>query len=126
MDVHITYGFWFLQIVEKLLIAAVADAEVAVRHSIFSALHGNRSFDDFLAQADCLSAVFAALNDEVKFYLDALICICFVGCIKFLVDASDCYRILMFGSLQFLWLGGYQKKILHMFFQHFVVILYNC
>ncbi|PON55167.1 Serine/threonine protein kinase [Parasponia andersonii] len=52
------------EIVEKLLIAAVADADVAVRHSIFSALHGNRSFDDFLAQADSLSAVFAALNDE--------------------------------------------------------------
>ncbi|KAM6558952.1 hypothetical protein CsatA_028191 [Cannabis sativa] len=52
------------EIVEKLLIAAVADADVTVRHSIFSALHGNRSFDDFLAQADSLSAVFAALNDE--------------------------------------------------------------
>lgn len=52
------------EIVDKLLIAAVADADVTVRHSIFSALHGNRSFDDFLAQADSLSAVFAALNDE--------------------------------------------------------------
>ncbi|XP_062082941.1 serine/threonine-protein kinase TOR [Humulus lupulus] len=52
------------EIVEKLLIAAVADADVTVRHSIFFALHGNRSFDDFLAQADSLSAVFAALNDE--------------------------------------------------------------
>lgn len=51
---------------EKLLIAAVADADVAVRHSIFSSLHGNRGFDDFLAQADSLSAVFAALNDEVS------------------------------------------------------------
>lgn len=57
--------FIFLQIVEKLLIAAVADADVTVRHSIFSALHGNRSFDEFLAQADSLSAVFASLNDEV-------------------------------------------------------------
>lgn len=54
-----------LQLVEKLLIAAVADADVTVRHSIFSSLHGNRGFDDFLAQADSLSAVFAALNDEV-------------------------------------------------------------
>ena len=52
---------------EKLLIAAVADADVTVRHSIFSSLHGNRGFDDFLAQADSLSAVFAALNDEVQF-----------------------------------------------------------
>lgn len=52
------------ELVEKLLIAAVADADVTVRHSIFSSLYGNRGFDDFLAQADCLSAIFAALNDE--------------------------------------------------------------
>uniref|UniRef100_A0A5B7BS83 Serine/threonine-protein kinase TOR n=1 Tax=Davidia involucrata TaxID=16924 RepID=A0A5B7BS83_DAVIN len=52
------------EIVEKLLIAAVADADVTVRHSIFSSLHGNGGFDDFLAQADSLSAIFAALNDE--------------------------------------------------------------
>lgn len=58
-----------MQIVEKLLTEAVADADVIVRHSIFSSLHGNRGFDDFLAQADSLSAVFAALNDEVCFPL---------------------------------------------------------
>ncbi|KAM7482395.1 hypothetical protein LguiB_006978 [Lonicera macranthoides] len=52
------------EIVEKLLIAAVADADVSVRHSIFSSLHGNGGFDDFLAQADSLTAIFAALNDE--------------------------------------------------------------
>ncbi|XP_044490228.1 serine/threonine-protein kinase TOR-like isoform X2 [Mangifera indica] len=52
------------ELVEKLLISAVADADVTVRHSIFSSLHGNRGFDEFLAQADSLSAVFAALNDE--------------------------------------------------------------
>ncbi|KAL4036592.1 hypothetical protein IC575_000150 [Cucumis melo] len=52
------------ELVEKLLIAAVADADVAVRNSIFVSLHGNRGFDDFIAQADSLSAVFAALNDE--------------------------------------------------------------
>ncbi|KAK1369657.1 Serine/threonine-protein kinase TOR [Heracleum sosnowskyi] len=52
------------EIVEKLLIAAVADADVIVRHSIFSSLYGNVGFDDFLAQADSLTAVFAALNDE--------------------------------------------------------------
>lgn len=52
------------EIVEKLLIAAVADADVIVRHSIFISLHGNRLFDDFLAQADSLTAIFAALNDE--------------------------------------------------------------
>lgn len=49
----------FMQIVEQLLIAAVADADVTVRHSIFSSLHINRGFYDFLA------AIFAALNDEV-------------------------------------------------------------
>ncbi|XP_052626570.1 serine/threonine-protein kinase TOR isoform X1 [Lactuca sativa] len=52
------------EIVEKLLIAAVADADVTVRNSIFSSLHGNGGFDDFLAQADSLTAIFAALNDE--------------------------------------------------------------
>ncbi|KAJ7946192.1 Serine/threonine-protein kinase TOR, partial [Quillaja saponaria] len=52
------------ELVEKLLIAAVADADVTVRHSIFFSLHGNRGFDEYLAQANNLSAVFAALNDE--------------------------------------------------------------
>ncbi|KAG5526253.1 hypothetical protein RHGRI_032514 [Rhododendron griersonianum] len=52
------------EVVEKLLIAAVADADVTVRHSIFASLHANVGFDDFLAQADSLSAIFAALNDE--------------------------------------------------------------
>ncbi|KAL9244759.1 hypothetical protein vseg_018491 [Gypsophila vaccaria] len=52
------------EIVGKLLIAAVADADVSVRLSIFQCLHEDRGFDDFLAQADSLSAIFAALNDE--------------------------------------------------------------
>ncbi|XP_058108036.1 serine/threonine-protein kinase TOR-like isoform X3 [Magnolia sinica] len=52
------------QIVEKLLIAAVADADVSVRQSVFLSLHGNGGFDEFLAQADSLSAIFVALNDE--------------------------------------------------------------
>ncbi|KAF6153004.1 hypothetical protein GIB67_021609 [Kingdonia uniflora] len=52
------------EIVDKLLIAAVADADVGVRLSVFSALHGNRGFDEFLSQADCLCAIFVALNDE--------------------------------------------------------------
>ncbi|XP_011088032.1 serine/threonine-protein kinase TOR [Sesamum indicum] len=52
------------EIVEKLLIAAVADADVTVRRSIFSSLHESGGFDDYLAQADCSTAVFAALNDE--------------------------------------------------------------
>ncbi|KAL8151366.1 LOW QUALITY PROTEIN: hypothetical protein V2J09_021174 [Rumex salicifolius] len=52
------------EIVEKLLVVAVADADVSVRYSIFHSLHENGGFDDFLAQADSLSAIFAALNDE--------------------------------------------------------------
>ncbi|KAI3733190.1 hypothetical protein L1987_64410 [Smallanthus sonchifolius] len=52
-------------IVEKLLIAAVADTDVSVRNSIFSSVHGNEGFDDFLAQADSLTAIFSALNDEM-------------------------------------------------------------
>ncbi|XP_074275847.1 serine/threonine-protein kinase TOR [Silene latifolia] len=52
------------EIVGKLLIAAVADADVSVRLSIFQCLHVDRGFDEFLAQADSLSAIFAALNDE--------------------------------------------------------------
>ncbi|KAL6517525.1 hypothetical protein OROMI_033226 [Orobanche minor] len=52
------------EIVEKLLIAAVADADVTVRRSIFSSLLKTGGFDDYLAQANCLTAVFAALNDE--------------------------------------------------------------
>ncbi|KAF9622962.1 hypothetical protein IFM89_035677 [Coptis chinensis] len=52
------------EIVGKLLIAAVADADVTVRLTIFSSLHRNGGFDDFLAQADSLSAVFVALNDD--------------------------------------------------------------
>ncbi|KAK4259382.1 hypothetical protein QN277_005720 [Acacia crassicarpa] len=56
---------WLVEeLVEKFLISAVADADVTVRHSIFTSLHGDRGFDEYLAQADNLSAVFAALNDE--------------------------------------------------------------
>ncbi|XP_058080505.1 serine/threonine-protein kinase TOR isoform X2 [Magnolia sinica] len=52
------------EIVEKLLIAAIADADVSVRQSVFLSLHENGGFDEFLAQADSLSAIFVALNDE--------------------------------------------------------------
>lgn len=52
------------EIMEKLLITAVADADVSVRRSIFFSLHGNCSFDEFLAQAESLSSIFVALNDE--------------------------------------------------------------
>jgi len=53
------------EIIEKLLIAAVADADVGVRKSVFLSLHANGGFDEFLAQADSLRAIFVALNDEV-------------------------------------------------------------
>ncbi|XP_031383805.1 serine/threonine-protein kinase TOR isoform X3 [Punica granatum] len=52
------------ELVEKILVSAVVDADVTVRCSIFCSLHGNRGFDEYLVQADNLSAVFAALNDE--------------------------------------------------------------
>lgn len=52
------------EIIEKLLIAAVADADVGVRKSVFLSLHANGGFDEFLAQADSLRAIFVALNDE--------------------------------------------------------------
>ncbi|XP_010557538.1 PREDICTED: serine/threonine-protein kinase TOR isoform X2 [Tarenaya hassleriana] len=52
------------ELMEKLLRTAVADADVTVRKSIFTALHGNLCFDDYLAQADSLTAIFASLNDE--------------------------------------------------------------
>ncbi|XP_038982974.1 serine/threonine-protein kinase TOR isoform X1 [Phoenix dactylifera] len=52
------------EIMGKLLIAAVADADVSVRRSIFLSLDDNGTFDEFLAQADSLSSIFVALNDE--------------------------------------------------------------
>ncbi|PKA52215.1 Serine/threonine-protein kinase TOR [Apostasia shenzhenica] len=52
------------EIMEKLLIAAVSDADVSVRRSVFSSLHENISYDEFLAQADSLVSIFVALNDE--------------------------------------------------------------
>ncbi|KAJ0981872.1 hypothetical protein J5N97_010127 [Dioscorea zingiberensis] len=52
------------EIMEKLLIAAVADADVSVRQSVFFSLRANCSFDEYLAQADSLSSIFVALNDE--------------------------------------------------------------
>ncbi|KAJ3676103.1 hypothetical protein LUZ60_003515 [Juncus effusus] len=52
------------EIVEKLLVAAVADSDVFVRKSVFVSLYENPSFDEFLGQADCLTSIFVALNDE--------------------------------------------------------------
>ncbi|CAL9083464.1 unnamed protein product [Musa textilis] len=52
------------EIMEELLTAAVADADVSVRKSVILSLHEDGSFDVFLAQADSLSSIFIALNDE--------------------------------------------------------------
>ncbi|KAG0576661.1 hypothetical protein KC19_5G097200 [Ceratodon purpureus] len=52
------------EILEKLLVAAVADPDVGVRKGIFVSLQENHSFDEFLAQADSLRAIFIALTDE--------------------------------------------------------------
>uniref|UniRef100_A0A1D1Y0I7 Serine/threonine-protein kinase TOR n=2 Tax=Anthurium amnicola TaxID=1678845 RepID=A0A1D1Y0I7_9ARAE len=52
------------EIVEKLLFAAVADADVSVRQSVFRSMHVNSGFDEYLAQADSLRAIFVVLNDE--------------------------------------------------------------
>ncbi|MCO5588585.1 hypothetical protein L7F22_042542 [Adiantum nelumboides] len=52
------------EILEKLLVAAVADADAGVRKAVLSSLHGNTSLDSFLAQADSLRAIFISLNDE--------------------------------------------------------------
>ncbi|XP_042392379.1 serine/threonine-protein kinase TOR-like [Zingiber officinale] len=52
------------EIMDELLTAAVADADVSVRKSVFSSLHEDVSFDVYLCQADSLSSIFVALNDE--------------------------------------------------------------
>lgn len=52
------------EILEKLLVAAVADPDAGVRKAVLSSLHGNTSLDSFLAQADSLRAIFISLNDE--------------------------------------------------------------
>jgi FKBP12-rapamycin complex-associated protein len=52
------------EILEKLLVAAVADSDVGVRKAVFVSLQQNRSFEEFLAQADSLRGIFIALSDE--------------------------------------------------------------
>lgn len=54
-----------LQILDKLLVAAVADADSTVRKAVFVALEEKESFNEYLAQADSLRAIFIALTDEV-------------------------------------------------------------
>lgn len=57
--------FWVSQILEKLLVGAVADTDSGVRKFVLVALQENSSFDEYLAQADSLRAIFIALTDEV-------------------------------------------------------------
>lgn len=71
----------------KLLIAAVADADVSVRHSIFLSLDDNGTFDEFLAQADSLSSIFVALNDEVISFLIV------VYTVTSLCENEGCYAV---------------------------------
>ncbi|XP_024523697.1 serine/threonine-protein kinase TOR, partial [Selaginella moellendorffii] len=52
------------EILEKLLVAAVSDTDASVREDVFVSLGTNGSFYDFLAQADCLKAIFIAFNDQ--------------------------------------------------------------
>lgn len=54
-----------IQILEKLLVAAVADPDVGVRKAVFVSLKLYQSFDEYLAQTDSLRAIFIALTDEV-------------------------------------------------------------
>ncbi|KAL4573735.1 hypothetical protein LXL04_020551 [Taraxacum kok-saghyz] len=44
--------------------ASYCSCRLTVRNSIFSSLHRNGGFDNFLAQADSLTAIFATLDDE--------------------------------------------------------------
>lgn len=50
--------------VARLLTAAVADTAVSVRRQVLRAYERTLSLDTYLAQADCLRALFVALNDE--------------------------------------------------------------
>ncbi|BBN14806.1 serine/threonine-protein kinase mTOR [Marchantia polymorpha subsp. ruderalis] len=52
------------EILEKLLVGAVADTDSGVRKFVLVALQENSSFDEYLAQADSLRAIFIALTDE--------------------------------------------------------------
>jgi FKBP12-rapamycin complex-associated protein len=62
MYIHVVSCY---QILDRLLVAAVADADAGVRKAVLHSLHENASFDAFLSQADSLRAIFISLNDEV-------------------------------------------------------------
>eukprot|EP00879_Flechtneria_rotunda_P007003 GHRR01007352.1.p1 GENE.GHRR01007352.1~~GHRR01007352.1.p1 ORF type:complete len:2075 (+),score=775.15 GHRR01007352.1:2-6226(+) len=51
-------------VVNKLLMSAVADTSERVRRTVLEALTNSPALDEYLSQADCLRALFVALNDE--------------------------------------------------------------
>ncbi|GIL44136.1 hypothetical protein Vafri_1666 [Volvox africanus] len=59
---------WHTRVVERcvnrLLVVAVADSSERVRKEVLRALVATTALDDFLAQADCLRALFVGMNDE--------------------------------------------------------------
>uniref|UniRef100_A0A0A9FCB9 TOR n=1 Tax=Arundo donax TaxID=35708 RepID=A0A0A9FCB9_ARUDO len=91
------------EVVEKLLIAAVADADVGVRSSVFKALYRNPTFDDFLAQADILTSIFVALNDEA----DCLKKILHMYFLPFVAILYSCSHILIR-----VWIANVERKVL--------------
>lgn len=54
------------EILDRLLVAAVADPDEGVRRAVLASLPEGAGVDENLAQADSLRAVFIALNDEVR------------------------------------------------------------
>ncbi|GLC61314.1 hypothetical protein PLESTB_001742500 [Pleodorina starrii] len=59
---------WHTRVVERcvnrLLVVAVADSSERVRKEVLRALVATTALDDYLAQADCLRALFVGMNDE--------------------------------------------------------------
>nr|ABB13529.1 target of rapamycin kinase [Chlamydomonas reinhardtii] len=59
---------WHTRVVERcvgrLLVVAVADPSERVRKEVLRALVATTALDDYLAQADCLRALFVGMNDE--------------------------------------------------------------
>lgn len=78
-----------VQILEKLLVAAVADADASVRKAVFLALEDKESFNEYLAQADSLRAIFISLTDEV--WLDLLFCYPIV-CVQLTISLDSVTR----------------------------------
>eukprot|EP00897_Mesotaenium_endlicherianum_P005918 jgi/Mesen1/5354/ME000267S04502 len=52
------------EVLEKLLVASVADADAGVRRAVLMSLRPDAGLDAYVAQADSLRAIFIAFNDE--------------------------------------------------------------